>query len=241
MNEHIKYPRLYTPDALAENTENTLDKDKAHYLKTVLRLNVGDHIRLFNPQNGEWIAELSALSKKEALVIPKTQIRTPEKLTESLHLLFPPIKKNRMDFLIEKAVELGATDIHPVLTSRTQMRKINVDRINAQIIEAAEQCERLDIPTLHKLTDMDKKLAAWSETDTIACALEREKSINTVQSTASNSAFLIGPEGGFDDQERKFLLNCAVITPVSLGQRILRAETAALYCLSLASAKNAQT
>lgn len=240
MNEHIKYPRLYTPHSLNKGEQITLERDHAHYLKTVLRLNTGNHVRVFNAQNGEWVADIDDLGKKTAHITPTTQIRTPQEPTAPVHLIFTPIKKHRMDFLIEKAVELGVTDLHPILTARTQMRKINAERIQAQIIEAAEQCERLDIPALHDLTAMDKKVTGWTETQTISCALERDESANDINITHEGNAYLIGPEGGFDENERNFLLNSLKINAVSLGERILRAETAALYCLSLTNAKNTQ-
>ena len=234
MNEHFKYPRLYVP-ALTDNGKTApLNSGQAHYLKSVLRMNEGDHIRVFNDSGGEWIADIEKLGKKEGIATVKEQIRTGANPAKALHLLFPPLKKHRMDFLIEKSVELGVTDLHPVLTTRTQVRKINADRIEAQIIEASEQCERLDIPRLHKLQDMDKKLAGWDATPQIICALERDSEIQSAQN--GGEALLIGPEGGFDDRERGLLLDSGKIQAVSLGDRILRAETAALYCLSLAGA-----
>lgn len=233
MTDHTKYPRIYVPEISVKDETATLNGNHAHYLKSVLRLGPDDSLRVFNENDGEWIATIENLSKKDGTASLKEQTRTPLKIPPAVHLLFPPLKKHRLDFLIEKAVELGVTDLHPIVSARTQIRKINAERIQAQIIEAAEQCERLDIPVLHKLSDMDKKIATWTHTPTIICALERENDIQTA--STGHNAFLIGPEGGFDDRERTLLLSSSTIQAVSLGTRILRAETAALYCLSLAN------
>ncbi len=235
MNDHIKYPRLFVSSIDVKNKAATLGADQAHYLKAVLRSNTGDHVRVFNSAHGEWVATISELSKKSAEIQLQKQIRTPEKPPQPLHLLFPPIKKNRMDFMIEKAVELGVTDLHPVITAHTQIPKIKPERIEAQIIEAAEQCERLDIPTLHKMQNMDQKVTQWSATPHIYCALERDDTLEVFSKENSPKAFLIGPEGGFSATEREFLKSSEKTKNISLGQRILRAETAALYCLSLAN------
>ena len=230
MTDISKTPRLYTETRLAADGQAELNAGQAHYLKSVLRMDTGEHIRAFNPTDGEWIATITDLSKKSATIAPKEQTRTPTEAVP-LRLLFPPIKKHRMDFLIEKSVELGVTELYPVITNRTQMRKINVDRIQAQIIEAAEQCERLDIPQLHPLQKLDTVIRQWAY-GPVLCALERDDQAANYHGEREGSAFLIGPEGGFDDEERRNLHENKHIIPISLGPRILRAETAALYCLS---------
>lgn len=207
-------------------------------MKNVLRLKPGDFIRLFNGRDGEWLGEIASLDKKEALIQLQEQTKPQPTESGSVHLLLAPIKKQRLDFLIEKAIELRVTDLHPVLTGRTQVRKINAERIRAQITEAAEQCERLEIPTLHELTKLPDKLAAWDQKIPIIAALEYFDAPHISQIELGNDkAFLIGPEGGFEDEEKDLITGFDFVQPASLGESLLRAETAALKCLSLIDRK----
>ena len=208
--------------------------DQAHYLKNVLRKDVGDILRIFNGAEGEWLACIDSLSKKNGELDLTDQIKPQAPPRKTLHLLFSPIKKQRMDVLIEKAVELGVTDLTPVLMHRTENRKINEDRLNAQIIEAAEQSERLDIPKLHPLIKLPHLLSKGIGGVEVFTALEREPSAKSLHEYdyKAGAAFLIGPEGGFDEQERVSILSSEDIRVIDLGNGILRAETAALACLS---------
>ena len=231
--EYIKCPRLYVEDDLAQGTEIIIQDMHTHYLKNVLRKKPGDQIRLFNGKHGEWVGEIKELAKKSGAAVPDKCLKEQIEREHRLHLLFAPIKKARMDMLIEKSVELGVTDLHPVITQNTENRRLNYNRLRSQIIEASEQCERLNIPRLHDETSLKKLLAEWHEPQTLFVALER--SPHTMHlTTASDHAFiLIGPEGGFTEKEHEDMLAHRAVTAISLGEHILRAETAALKALSL--------
>lgn len=228
-----KTPRLYVEAALKKGEITPLSPALAHYLRNVLRQGEGDTLRLFNGRDGEWRATLTAIDKKSARAVPQEQIAGQPDNAPRIHLLFAPIKKTRLEWLIEKAVELGATDLHPVLTQNTEMRHLNTERLVAQIIGAAEQCERLDVPALHPLRSLDEALQDWDKTIPLYAALERaDMPLLSDMNTPAPCAVLIGPEGGFTAEEKDRLLANPAIQPVSLGPRILRAETAALYVLS---------
>ncbi|MCB9983830.1 MAG: 16S rRNA (uracil(1498)-N(3))-methyltransferase [Rhodospirillales bacterium] len=227
-----KTPRLHIDTALDKNAPVELPTDQTHYLKSVLRLEDGQSVRLFNGRDGEWLCRVETLGKKTGTLIPEHRLKSQPAPSRTLHLLFAPIKKHRMDFLIEKAVELGVTDLHPVITDHTQTHKLNEQRLHAQIIEAAEQCERMSLPKLHPLAKLDNKLNDWHVAHPIYWAAERIENIRPLTEIESPQTFLIGPEGGFSQNEFTFLSNNKNIIPVSLGNNILRAETAALYCLS---------
>lgn len=239
-NKTDSLPRLYSAVKLFGSAEIELDDKQTHYLKNVLRKAVGDQLRVFDGQNGEWLAEIAELSKKSTALTLIQQLKTQPKPDRRIHLLFSPIKKNRMDFLIEKAVELGATDLHPVLMDHTDIGKINQDRMVAQVIEAAEQCERLSIPELHSVKKFSSILAGkWHFTETVYVCLERTEdiaplSVQAAQSSKNDAALCIGPEGGFSESEKDTILKAPdKITPVHLGSSILRSETAAIVALSL--------
>ena len=211
-----------------------LDKAQLHYLRNVLRKEAGDKIRIFNGRDGEWIAALSYEGKKAGNAVAERCIRPQTKRTRKTHLYFSPIKKNRMDMLIEKAVELGVTDLHPVIVARSVMRKVNTERVEAQIIEAAEQSERLDLPMLHDVTAFDSALQTLEEgINTYAC-VERDEDTHILSECdlTGDVAFIIGPEGGFDAQEVLLLKETSGVMSVTLGDTILRAETAAITCLA---------
>ena len=227
-----KYPRQYLNAPFEENAKILLGAAHVHYLKNVLRKSVGDCIRVFNGVDGEWVARLETLSKRGGEVILVECIKVQTAPVAPVHLFFSPIKKQRMDVLIEKAVELGVTDLHPVIMNRTENRKINKDRLEAQIIEAAEQCERLNLPNLH---EVQKLSAGFGGVDVpIFIAMERENGAKPISlyDYSKGAGFVIGPEGGFDESECALLRNNEEWRFVSLGEGILRAETAALACLS---------
>lgn len=236
MPDFHKLPRLFVPTPLKAGASVPLEAGQSHYIRNVMRLGEGKEIRVFDGTNGEFIARIETPGKKETLAILQTQIRRQPSQDRKTHLIFAPIKKTRMDVLVEKAVELGATHLNPVLTERTENRKINPERLEAQIIEALEQCERLIKPVLLPLQKLEKLMAGWKGPQ-ILCCLERQDAppIGTHLCNNTNDlAFLIGPEGGFSTAEIKLLSGHKACTPVSLGDAILRAETAALYVLSLA-------
>lgn len=232
MTAIYKSPRLYTDQHLTEGLGVQLTENAAHYLKNVLRVAEGDIVRIFNGREGEFVGRIERASKKSIDVTIEKKLRDQKFAKRQIHLFFAPLKKERMDFLIEKAVELGATDLYPILTQNTDMRKINEERITAQIIEAAEQCERLDIPSLHPPQDMMKLVSGWYSDVPVFAALERMDA-EKLKSHDSNCAILIGPAGGFTEEEKQKLAAMDGIKPVSLGENILRAETAAIAALSI--------
>lgn len=237
MTEFHKLPRLFSGFPIKEGQAIVLEAAQAHYLRNVMRLGEDSQIRMFDGKNGEFLAHIKTPGKKETLAIATKQIRQQPAQSLSLHLLFAPIKKMRMDILIEKAVELGATELTPVLTERTENRKINTERLESQIIEALEQCERLIKPTLHPLQKLETAIQAWKKPHILAC-LERQGAPHITEylarNTEADTAILIGPEGGFSGLEIKMIEGNAACTAVSLGSAILRTETAALYALSIA-------
>ena len=238
IEEYGKKPRIYVESALKNGEDIQLTPAQAHYFKNVLRRQVNDSIRIFNAKDGEWLATLTALGKKSATATLQKHLKEQPPEPLEIHLLFAPIKKARLDILIEKAVELGVTDLHPVTTDFTQNGKIREDRLTVQIIEAAEQCERLDIPRLHKIQPLTQKLKSWDKPTPILWACERGNHSLISQQSQKQWAFLIGPEGGFAEDEVTALSQNKTLTPVSLGTRIYRTETAASLCLAHANLQN---
>lgn len=207
----------------------------------MLRAEPGAQVRVFNGRDGEWLAEISTLDKKRGALRFLERIKAQTEPMMRVRLLFAPIRKQRLDLLIEKAVELGATDLYPVLTARTENRALKFDRIAAQIIEAAEQCERLDLPVLHPARGIDELLRNWDGPEIFACVERKYLPALAPLKNVADCAFFIGPEGGFDAREADILCESLKVCPVGLGDTILRAETAAFYCLSLARAGAAGT
>lgn len=230
-------PRLYIAVGLMLDQAAPLTDDQSHYLRHVLRREDGSLLRVFHTQHGEFLAKLVFDGKKAAYCVPQALLRPAAPVTVRRHLLFSPLKKDKMDILIEKAVELGATDLHPVVFQRSIVREVKTERIAAQITEATEQCERLDMPVLHPLAELRSKMQQWSRDVPVYAAIERGDypplAVVAASSTARGCGFLVGPEGGITAEETNMLLNIKSISSVSLGPRILRAETAALYGLSL--------
>ncbi len=233
----FRLPRLFTDHVLSEGASLSLEQDQVHYLKTVMRRPDGTQLRLFNGRDGEWLGTLFFQGKKDAGITLTQQIRSMPQRRQRLHLVFALIKKDRLDFMIEKAVELGVTDLHPVLTQNTVIRDLNTARMQRQILEAAEQCERLDLPALHPLLNLRDVLKQWPAGRPLFAALERESARHISQANScSEAGLLIGPEGGFTEDERTVLLAQPEILAVTLGEQILRSETAALFGLSVLSA-----
>jgi 16S rRNA (uracil1498-N3)-methyltransferase len=230
-----KIQRLYISAPLNASSAVILEHDQTHYLRNVMRMDEGAQLRLFNGHDGEWRGEITQIGKKQTHITLHEQLKTQPTSTSAIHLLFAPIKKQRLDILIEKSVELGVTHLVPIITDHTENRHIKPERINAQIIEAAEQCERLDLPTLESAMSLKQKMVNWpqeySDIPLLWCA-ERRGNAPHLRDIDNPRAFLIGPEGGFSADECALLEKTAYIQPIHLGTRILRAETAALFCLS---------
>lgn len=241
-------PRLYVAPDLSEGADIPIDGDQAHYLTRVLRLEVGDPVRVFNGRHGEFEASISAVTKSTARLLLGGRMRAQAGVPD-LWLLFAPLKKVRTDFVVEKAVELGAAEILPVLTERTDAETVRVDRLGRIAVEAAEQTERLDVPPVREAVKLEALLAKWDAQRLLIYADEagdeggrpwggesgRAGPMAEVLAGMGDSpaAILIGPEGGFSPAERKRLRDLPFVRPVGLGPRILRAETAALASLVL--------
>ncbi|MEM7640665.1 MAG: 16S rRNA (uracil(1498)-N(3))-methyltransferase [Pseudomonadota bacterium] len=227
--------RLYVDAPLKEDVEIGLPEAQSRYLLRVMRLSDGAQVRVFNGADGEWDCTLSVRGKI-AVLNPRKQSR--EQISgPDLTLLFAPIKKARTDFIVEKATELGVTAIYPVMTEYTQTQRVRTDRLRTLAIEAAEQTERMDLPEIFEAESLAKILAAWRPgVPLIYCDEAAEAaplSQYREQLTGRPAAILIGPEGGFSPKERKILRELAFVLPITLGPRILRAETAVVSALTL--------
>jgi 16S rRNA (uracil1498-N3)-methyltransferase len=233
--------RLHVVARLAEDVAVDLDGGQAHYLKSVLRLGPGRHLLLFNGRDGEWLAQITELSKGHAAA--SVLLQTREQAQEpDLWLLFAPIKGDRIDSIAEKATELGVTRLQPVMTRYTVVTRVNVERLRVRAMEAAEQCGRLTVPQVSEPQALRDVLAGWSkERQLLACAeagparpLAEVLCEDRARSAAAvPSALLVGPEGGFSPDELDLLTELAFVTPVGLGPRLLRADTAAIAALAL--------
>ncbi|MBX9739887.1 MAG: 16S rRNA (uracil(1498)-N(3))-methyltransferase [Beijerinckiaceae bacterium] len=232
-------PRLFVAAPLTAGEEISLDKDQSNYLLNVLRLADGATVLAFNGRDGEWVMRLHALSRK-ALALRAETLSRAQTPAGDLHYLFAPLKHARLDYMVQKAVEMGVSRISPVMTHRTQATRVNLDRMRANAIEAAEQCGVLGLPDISDVIRLDKLLAGWpKERRLIFCDEEAEVAdpVKALQAMAPGPlAVVIGPEGGFDPQERAALLRLPLVTRLSLGPRILRADTAAVAALALTQA-----
>jgi 16S rRNA (uracil1498-N3)-methyltransferase len=247
-------PRLYVSGALKAGAEIALDKSQAHYLRNVLRLKPGDGVLAFNGKDGEWQAAL-ADGKRPALVLEK-QTR-PQTEPQDLHYLFAPLKHERLDYMVQKAVEMGVSRLQPVLTQHTQVKRVNLERMRANAIEAAEQCGVLSIPEITEPMSFARALAARNPDrllvfcdeaadvkDPLAVLADARQTPSAMLPLTMSSAgdgrqplaLLIGPEGGFAEEERAALLKLTNMVRLSLGPRILRADTAAVAALALIQA-----
>ena len=235
MRENYTLTRLYVDDSLHAGAELNLPKDHVHYLLNVLRMSKGDNLRLFNARDGEWRAGITSLSKRIASLTVTEQLREPQPVPD-IWLCFTPIRRHRNAFILEKATELGVGVLQPVLTQRTQFGKLKLDKLSSQIIEAAEQTERLCLPELREPQTLNDILAEWDVNRTLIVADEGgdcPQALDVLQDLSGPAALLIGPEGGFTPKEREHLKAQIFVKSVSLGPRILRADTAALSMLTL--------
>lgn len=239
-------PRLMIDATLAPSAKLELDEDQARHVGTVLRLEEGDGLRVFNARDGEWAARIVAKKKRSMSVLVEGQLRTP-RATPDLDLLFAPVKRHATDLIVEKATELGVRRIRPVITQRTIAETVRLDRLASIAREAAEQTERFDAPEILAPVALAKALDGWDAARSLiyadeagddegaAWGGERGRAAPIAQAMPSGHALalLIGPEGGFTPEERRMLRGLAFVTPVSLGPRILRAETAVIAALAV--------
>jgi 16S rRNA (uracil1498-N3)-methyltransferase len=232
--------RLYVAADLAAGAAVALEAPQAHYLRNVLRLAAGAGVALFNGRDGEWRASIADLGKRGATLRCLAQTR-PQRAGPDLWLLFAPIKRLRIDFLVEKATELGVALLQPVFTRHTAATRLNLERLAAHAVEAAEQTERLSIPVLREPQSLMECLAAWpSDRHLLLCAeagaarpiADALTALAGTPAARAPWAVLVGPEGGFAAAELDDLGKLPFVTPVGLGPRILRADTAALAALA---------
>jgi 16S rRNA (uracil1498-N3)-methyltransferase len=231
--------RLYRTDGLVAGASILLTDAQAHYLKTVLRLEPGATLALFNGRDGEWVARIDGFAKR-ASTLTVLERRRPQEPDSDLWLLFAPLKRARIDFLVEKATELGVSHLYPVVTRRTVAERVNLERLRAHAIEAAEQTERLSVPALAAPEPLDRVMARWPAKRRLLLCDESGSAppIAAVieESRAEAWAVLVGPEGGFAETELDALRKLAFVSPVGLGPRVLRADTAALAALAVLQA-----
>lgn len=223
-------PRLFVPETLAAGAALTLEGAPANYLVNVLRLGPGARVKLFDDRTGEWLAEIAEAGKKRVALVVGERLRERETVPD-LWLLFAPIKRGRIDWLVEKATELGVARLVPVITRRTVVDRLNLDRLNAHIVEAAEQCGRTALAELAEPVKLEAMLAAWPGGRMLYFADESGGA--ALAPRPGPAAILIGPEGGFADEERRAIRALPHSTPISLGPRVLRADTAAVAAVSL--------
>jgi len=230
--------RLCVTAPLSANLAVPLDPDQVHYLRSVLRLAPGGQLALFNGQDGEWLATIETLGKHAGTARLERQTRAQPVETE-LWLLFAPIKRARIDLIAEKATELGVTRLMPVMTRRTNVARVNTDRLRATAREAAEQTERLSVPVVDEPQRLDQALAAFPA-DRILLLCDESGTAPPIAAVLSQApvalALLIGPEGGFAPDELDGLRKLPFVTPIGLGPRILRADTAAISALAIVQA-----
>ena len=225
--------RLHVTADLGAGVALPLDHGQAHYLLHVLRAKQGEHVRLFNGRDGEWAAELESVTKRGVIVRALAQT-APQMPVPDLWLVFAPVKKTPADYLAQKATELGVAKLQPVFTRRTIVTRINEERLLANAVEAAEQSDRVCVPDIAAPLTLEKLLSSWPRERKLYFCDEGGDAKPLAQAAApAPAAILTGPEGGFDPAERALLRGLEFVIPVTLGPRILRADTAALAALAV--------
>lgn len=239
MRANYRMQRLFVDDALAAGQPIEASKEHFHYLANVLRMAEGDAVLLFNGRDGEWHASLSFPTRKRLLLTPAEQTR-PQPDAPDLHYLFAPLKVGRLDYLVQKAVEMGAGVLQPVMTQHVQGKITSLERLQANAVEAAEQCGILAIPQVVPPRKLEDLLSGWPRERRIVFCDEGHGSQNPLPAlqaiTERKLALLVGPEGGFSDEERTRLRGLDFVTPIPLGPRILRADTAAVAAMAVIQA-----
>ncbi|MEA2991806.1 MAG: rRNA (uracil1498-N3)-methyltransferase [Alphaproteobacteria bacterium] len=239
----IRTPRLYVDAPLGAGATVKLETPQAHYLVHVLRLKAGDPVLVFNTREGEWRTSLADVSKRTVSLAVEERMRDqPPPL--DLHYLFAPLKHSRLDYLVQKAVEMGVSRLQPVMTRHTQVARVNLERMRANAIEAAEQCGVLTLPEIGAPTPLDRALAERERSRLLVFCDEDAEVGNPIEALkgmaqgagSASLAVLIGPEGGFAEEERAALLREPHVVRLALGPRILRGDTAAVAALALVQA-----
>ena len=235
----FRAPRLFVDAPLAQDARVALDRDQSNYLGNVLRLAAGAEVLAFNGRDGEWQAAIEGRKRPDGLIILQ-QTRPQDRLAD-LAYVFAPLKHARLDYMVQKAIEMGAASLQPVLTRFTQASRVNTERMRANVVEAAEQCGILSIATVAEPMPLERFLSQRAAGRLLIFCDEAAELENPIQSLQGAGAaegidVLIGPEGGFADEERALLLRQPKILRLALGPRIMRADTAAVAALALVQA-----
>lgn len=239
MRANFRMQRLFVSQSLSPGEAFEVTSEQFNYLANVLRMTDGAEILVFNGRDGEWKANLSYPTRKKILLVPAEQTR-PQPETPDLHYLFAPLKVGRMDYLVQKAVEMGAGLLQPVMTQHVQGKITNLDKLRANVTEAAEQCGILAVPQVEDPVKLKDLLETWPASRRIIYCDEGDEGQNPLPVLSrieeKHIALLVGPEGGFSEEERQLLRNHPSVTPIPLGPRILRADTAAVAALAVIQA-----
>jgi 16S rRNA (uracil1498-N3)-methyltransferase len=238
----FRTPRLFVDAALRDGASVEFSREQANYLLNVLRLKPGSDVLVFNGREGEWRGRIEPAGKKTVrlAVAERTREQTP---AGDLHYLFAPLKHARLDYMVQKAVEMGASRLQPVMTRHTQAERVNLERMRANAIEAAEQCGILSVPEIADVAKLDALIRGWTP-DRLLVFCDEDAEVKDPASALGSArggglagpmpvTVLIGPEGGFADEERAALVKLPNVVRLSLGPRILRADTAAVAALAL--------
>jgi 16S rRNA (uracil1498-N3)-methyltransferase len=239
MRANYKMQRLFVPDALSADVEFEVSPTQAHYLSNVLRLAENAELLVFNGRDGEWLARIAAKTKKAVRLKAVEQTR-PQPPRPDLIYCFAPLKQGRLDYLAQKAVEMGAGILQPVATQHTQVAKPGIDRLRSNVIEAAEQCGILAVPGVEETVRLDRLLTGWESGRRLIFCDEDADTNNPLPKLSAlgerKLGLLVGPEGGFSEEERRMLRALPFVTAIPLGPRILRADTAAVAALAVIQA-----
>lgn len=231
--------RLFVDSDLGSGLRVELSPPQAHYLTAVLRLKLGARLLVFNGRDGEWVATLAETHKRGASLSIDGKMR-PQENGPDLDYLFAPLKRSRLDYMVQKATEMGVARLRPVITERTIAERVNSERMRANAVEAAEQCGVLRVPEVATPAKLDDILDTWDPHRRIIFCDEEDQGTDPIAALgrvgAGPLAVLIGPEGGFSPRERERLTDKAFVVPLSLGPRIMRADTAAVAVLALVNA-----
>ncbi len=230
-------PRLFVDLPLGHGAAPMIDGPAAHYLLNVMRMKAGDPILLFDNISGEWLAVVADAAKRSLMLRIERQVSEIEQVPD-LWLCFAPVKKARLDWIIEKATELGVGRLQPVITERTIVERVKRERLEAQIVEACEQCGRTALPTLAEPVKLPQLLKNWPAGRALLFADEAGGAPLASIDAPAPAAILTGPEGGFTARERELLTGHSAVRRIALGPRILRAETAAIAAVGIWMAQN---
>ena len=239
MRANFRMQRLYVTSDIKAGAAIETDHDQFNYLANVLRMEDGAELLIFNGRDGEWKVSVSFPTRKRILLTPIEETR-PQPAPSDLHYLFAPLKVGRLDYLVQKAVEMGAGLLQPVMTQHVQGKITNLDKVKANVIEAAEQCGILGIPDVAEPVKLADLLASWPRERRIIYCDEGDAGQNPLplltQVKENHLALLVGPEGGFSEEERALLRSLDFVTAIPLGPRILRADTAAVAAMAVIQA-----